>query len=673
MALPPEVSQEVFALALVVIAIIIFLSLLGSAGSFGNTISTTFKYLFGYGSYLIPFGLIIFGINIFRQNEEFQVRNIAWIGFLATTIAFSAFIHLFVNKIMAYEIAKQGLGGGVIGYNISNWFIHVLDFWISLILFLALIIAGAIIGFNIKITQIYNWLMSYMEKDEDTGAEPRMNFFQKWLQARKEKAEKEKEETSVATAPQVTDQNWQLPSIDLLEDKVTRPKSGDIKKNMEIIQKSLQNFGIDVKMGEVNVGPTVAQYTLKPSTGIKLNQITARANDLALNLAAHPIRIEAPIPGLSAVGVEVPNKVPAIVRLREMLTCNEYTKIKDKLGFMLGRDVAGKPISVALESMPHLLIAGSTGSGKSVCIHSIVSSLLYRNSPQDLRFLFIDPKRVELTQYNGIPHLLTPTIVEVDKTVNALKWAVSEMERRYQTLSEAGKKDLLSYNQSASEKMPYLVIIIDELADLMTVASREVEATIVRLAQMARAVGIHLIVATQRPSVDVITGLIKANITSRIAFAVASQADSRTILDASGSEKLLGNGDMLYLASDVGKPKRIQGTYVSEKEVVSIVKFLQAQSKADYNEEIANYKKKSSLEERSDLPEDDMLDEAIEVVVRNKKASASLLQRRLRVGYARAARLLDILEEKGIIGPQEGSKPRDVLIDESGTYEFEEK
>lgn len=672
MALPPEISQEILALVLGIVSIIILLSLFNLAGSFGFLIARNIKFLFGHGAYLLPIGLLIFSVNIFRQNEERQVKTIAWIGFGAFLVFLSGFIHLFISQSQALDVGKSGFGGGMIGYGVSHLFFGWFDFWISLLLFFALIIIGLIIGFNIKFASIIAWLNSLFKKDDEMGdEEPRMGFFARWRAAREQRRKNKKLcETKPITT--TADKNWKLPPIDILDDKVSRPSSGDVKKNMEVIQKTLQTFNIEVKMGDVNIGPTVAQYTLKPLTGVKLNQITARANDLALNLAAHPIRIEAPIPGKSAVGVKVPNKVPALVRIREMLESQQYSQVKSKLGFMLGRDVAGIPISVNLDKMPHLLIAGSTGSGKSVCIHSIVTSLLYRNSPQDLRFLFIDPKRVELTQYNGIPHLLTETVVDVDKTINALKWAVSEMERRYQVLSEAGKKDIISFNKDNQEKIPYIVIIIDELADLMASAAREVENSIVRIAQMARAVGIHLIVATQRPSVDVITGLIKANITSRIAFAVASQVDSRTILDSSGAEKLLGNGDMLYLASDVGKPKRIQGVFISEKEVGNVKKFLEEQAVPEYNEEIVQFRKSKAFCDK-DIPEDEMFDDAVEVVVKARKASASLLQRRLRVGYARAARLLDILEDKGVIGPADGAKPRDVLIDENGTYEFDDK
>jgi S-DNA-T family DNA segregation ATPase FtsK/SpoIIIE len=343
---------------------------------------------------------------------------------------------------------------------------------------------------------------------------------------------------------------------------------------------------------------------------------------------------------------------------------------------MLGRDAAGHPVAVDLEKMPHLLIAGATGSGKSVCITSIISTLLYRNSPRDMKLLLIDPKRVELVAFNDIPHLLSPVIVDKDKTINALRWAVHEMEQRYQLLNESHKRNIAEYNASAKgeEKLPFIIVIIDELADLMAAAAREVEGSIVRSAQMARAVGIHLIVATQRPSVDVITGLIKANITSRIAFAVASQVDSRTILDMSGAEKLLGNGDGLYLASDIGRPKRVQGVFVADKEIKSLTQFLRSHGAAHYDEAIESFHAPSTsrLGEGGETVDDELFEDAVEVVTRAKKASASLLQRRLRVGYARAARLLDILEERGVVGPADGSKPRDVLIDEGGKIEFED-
>ncbi len=421
-------------------------------------------------------------------------------------------------------------------------------------------------------------------------------------------------------------------------------------------------------MAEVNVGPTVTQYTFTPPAGVKLNKITGLDTNLALSLAAHPIRIEAPIPGKSAVGVEIPNKSIAVVRLRGVLESPEWKKESAPLTFALGRDVSGIPMTTDLAKMPHMLIAGATGSGKSGMINSLLTSLLYRSSPNDLKLILVDPKRVELGLYNDIPHLLTPVIVEPEKTISALKWAVAEMERRYKLLAEVGNRNIIEYNKAhPDEAMPYIVIIIDEMADLMVLAAADVESLIVRLAQMARAIGIHLVLATQRPSVDVITGIIKANIPARLAFSVASQVDSRTILDQMGAEKLLGKGDMLFMSPDFMKPRRIQGAWVDEKEVKAVTDFLRTVRPPQYNEEILA--QKVSIGGRSvggggemGEPDDDMFDEAAEAVFRAGKASASMLQRRLRIGYARAARLLDLLEERGIIGPADGARPRDVLI-----------
>jgi len=466
--------------------------------------------------------------------------------------------------------------------------------------------------------------------------------------------------------------NWQIPSANILNGIDGEPTSGDIRANSNIIKRTLVNFGIQVEMGEVNVGPTVTQYTLKPSTGIKLSRITSLNNDLALALAAHSLRIEAPIPGKSLVGVEIPNQAVAMVRMKNIINSNEFKKRKSNLGIILGRDVAGQPIVADLAKMPHLMIAGSTGSGKTVCINTLITGLLFQNSPETLKFIMVDPKRVELTPYNDIPHLLTPVITDPDKAINSLKWSITEMENRYETLSHLGCRNIESYNETVKTKfkqrevLPYIIIVIDELADLMATHGREMEAAVVRLAQMARAVGIHLVLSTQRPSVEVITGLIKANITTRIAFQVASQIDSRTILDMSGAEKLLGSGDMLYLSGDSNKPKRIQGVFISEEEVRQVTDFLKNQKKDDdeYNKEITE-SKKTSLEFSSneDEAEDLLYDDAVEVVRNAGKASASLLQRRLRIGYARAARLLDIMEDKGIVGPADGAKPREVYND----------
>jgi len=454
--------------------------------------------------------------------------------------------------------------------------------------------------------------------------------------------------------------------LTLLNGKPGKPTSGDIKGNQHIIRKTLENFGIEVEMGEVSVGPTVTQYTLRPAEGVKLTQITTLQNDLSLALAAHPIRIEAPIPGQSLVGLEVPNKQVAIVNLKEVFEGEAYRNKKSDLSIALGKDVAGHCWIADLDTMPHLLIAGATGSGKTVCINTVIISLLFQNSPADLRFIMVDPKRVELPLYNGVPHLLTPVITEIPKTINALKWTIREMERRFDLLSKMGKRNIQTYNREVAEKMPYLVFIIDELADLMATSSSEVEGLIVRLAQMARAVGIHLILATQRPSVEVITGLIKANITSRIAFSVASLVDSRTILDMSGAEKLLGRGDMLYTSAELSKPKRLQGAFVADEEIKKIVDHLKKQGVPDYNEEIVEKQPGGSSGASWDYDSDgdELMDEAKEAILQAGKASASLLQRRLKIGYARAARLLDLLEDQGLIGPVDGAKPREVYIDQ---------
>ncbi|RMD59554.1 DNA translocase FtsK [Candidatus Parcubacteria bacterium] len=467
---------------------------------------------------------------------------------------------------------------------------------------------------------------------------------------------------------------WQHPTglrinfpLHLLKRKRGRPTSGDIKRNKEIIKNTLYNFGIPVEMGEVSVGPTVTQYTLKPAEGIKLSRIVNLSSNLSLALAARSIRIEAPIPGKSLVGIEVPNQTKAIVGLREILESDEFRQRKNNLTLVLGKDVAGKPWVYNLAKTPHLLVAGATNSGKSVCLNALITGLMYQNSPDELRFILVDPKRVELPFYNGTPYLLTPTITDVRQTVNALKWCLNEMERRFEILSRHNKRNIQSYNASVKTKMPYIVFVIDELADLMAIAGKEVEAGINRLTQMARAVGIHMIVATQRPSVDVVTGLIKANIPTRIAFFVTSGTDSRTILDCLGAEKLLGVGDMLFSAPDLPKPVRLQGAYVSEQEIKKIVENIKAQSgEPPYLDTITENQKVAGMpnfggDEGGEI-EDDLFEEAKELVIREGKASASHLQRRLKIGYNRAGRLIDMLEEAGIVGPANGSKPRKVLV-----------
>jgi len=462
---------------------------------------------------------------------------------------------------------------------------------------------------------------------------------------------------------------WEYPSPSLLsEDQGAKAERGDVNKIATTIEKTLQSFGVDTRVAEANLGPAVTQYALEIAQGTKVSKITSLANDLALATEAPTgqIRIEAPIPGRNLVGLEIPNRSLEIVNLRTMLTSTVMQKAKSKLTVALGLDVSGNPLAVDIAKMPHVLVAGTTGSGKSVLINAFISSLLFRASPQEIRLILIDPKRVEFTGYNGIPHLLTPVIVEPQKILSALKWAMAEMDKRYKLFAERGVRNIDSYNElSGFQALPYIVIFIDELADLMMFAPVEVEDAIARLAQMARATGIHLVIATQRPSVNVITGLIKANIPCRIAFNVSSMIDSRVILDSAGAEKLLGRGDMLYIPPDQAKPTRIQGAYVAEKDIKKLVDFLKSRNyPVEYTEEVTTQPlplKKGGIGSGSDGKDGEM-EEAIRLVCQFNTASASFLQRKMSIGYAKAARLLDQLEELGIVGPAEGAKPRDVLV-----------
>lgn len=471
---------------------------------------------------------------------------------------------------------------------------------------------------------------------------------------------------------------WEYPDVSLLSDGPgIKADRGDVRQNAQTIEKTLDSFGVKAKVVEVNPGPAVTQYAMKIALGTKVSKITSLASDMALALAAPTgqVRIEAPIPGRDLVGIEIPNRGLEFVTLKRMLTSDTMRKAKSKLSAALGLDVSGAPLVADIGKMPHVLVAGTTGSGKSVLLNSWICSILYRTTPAEVKLILIDPKRVELVGYNGIPHLMVPVIVETDKILSALRWATQEMERRYKVFAEVGVRNLDSFNEmSGFQALPYIVIFIDELADLMSYAPVEVEDTICRIAQMARATGIHLVVATQRPSVDVITGLIKANIPARIAFNVSSMVDSRVILDMPGAEKLLGRGDMLYVPPDQAKPVRIQGTFVSEKEVNKVVDFFRnAPVKAEYQDEVLSIpasamKKGGGGASVGSDGRDDLFEEALRLVCQHDKASASLLQRRLSVGYARAARILDQLEMAGVIGQAEGSKPRDVLVKDPNEF-----
>ena len=505
---------------------------------------------------------------------------------------------------------------------------------------------------------------------------------EKTTRAEKTLTEIEKAKIAPELAPDDKAYIYKHPPLDLFE-KGSAANAGDIgaelKSNAEKLVETLASFGVQTRIIDISRGPAVTRYELQPQAGVKISRITNLADDIALNLAASGVRIEAPIPNKAAVGIEVPNRQSSSVNIRTIFESADFRKATSPLTIALGVDIAGNVVTTDLTRMPHLLIAGSTGSGKSVCVNAIITSFLYKSSPEDVKLILIDPKVVELAEYNGIPHLMMPVVTEPKKAAGALGSAVAEMEKRYRLFAENSVRDIKSFNKLAAsqpelalEKMPYIAVIIDELADLMMVAGKEVEDYICRLAQKARAAGIHLIVATQRPSVDVITGLIKANIPARIAFAVSSQVDSRTILDAGGAEKLLGMGDMLFLPLGASKPVRVQGTYVRDEEIGAVIEYIKRDFVAEYNQEMIDNMEKMVAKEKSSAgsgnsgddgqQKDEMLTKAIEVVVEAGQASTSLLQRRLKLGYARAARIMDEMESMGIIGPYEGSKPRQVLI-----------
>ncbi len=687
--LSQETKNGIWGVSSFGVAIVATLALLHRAGSAGEFFARIAGSLVGWGIFLIPLSFAILGLAFLKSISR-KIYFSAILGTLLFVLSFLGIFYISARGVFDVALMRGGYLGLVLGYVLLR-FVGLIASFVILLVLLAVSILTAL-----NISPHLLWRRPESDADEPEvkpvlkdnvvikrGAEvikteeplplpnnlkPEPRFVAKVLP-------KDEEREFVIKASKSGE--WTLPPIDILQSDKEKPRSGDINANVSVIKRTLANFNIDVEMGEVSIGPTVTQYTLRPAVGVKLSKIVGLQNDLSLALAAHPLRVEAPIPGKALVGIEVPNKKSAIVGLRDLFESEDYVESKQFLPLAIGRDVAGFPVVTALEKMPHLLIAGATGTGKSVVLNVILSSLLYRHSPDMLKLILVDPKRVELSLYNGIPHLITPVIVDTKKVVNALKWSVHEMEKRYEKLSNVGSRDIMSYNTKQiaahQELMPFIVIVIDELADLMASHGRDVEAAIVRLAQMARAVGIHLIVSTQRPSVEVITGLIKANITSRIALQVASQIDSRTILDASGAEKLLGHGDMLYQSGDSGaRMRRVQGALVTEKEVKDIVDFVRQQGEqrdivaAEKGDSVPLMKIDEVVAGSASASGDDMgdalFDEAKEVVVQAGKASASLLQRRLRVGYARAARLLDLLEEQGIIGPGEGAKPREVYI-----------
>ncbi len=668
----PDVLMGIWAIVSLSLGVVLLLASFHKAGPLGDLLFKGGSALLGIGYYLIPATLIVAGTLLLLGKKNGLMRR--------TVVGGLVFITGSLGLIDILYPEKAGLLGRL-GGAIEVPF----GYWAGIVVSVAALSIGLVFILDVpvkidpeKIKLKKNGSAKLVVNGEGKSESPS----EKPAESKAKESQEEKENGPVSGGTENTEafsrnagkaekklsfKNYVPPPLRLLNSSVEKPTVGDLQANANIIKRTLDSFGIPVEMGEITIGPKVTRYTLKPAEGIKLSRITALNQDLSLALAAHPLRIEAPIPGKSLVGIEVPNKTAALVRLGTLLSYPDFNSA-GTLGFALGKGLSGEPVFPNIAKMPHLLVAGATGSGKSVTIHSIIISLLYKNSPETLRFIFVDPKRVELSVYSGLPHLIAPVITEGKKAVSALRWAIAEMDRRYETLLKEGFRDIKSFNEKHGENpMPYLVIVIDELADLMTTYGREVEGSIVRLAQMARATGIHLIVSTQRPSVEVITGLIKANITTRIALQVASQIDSRTILDTSGAEKLLGGGDMLLVSSELSKPRRIQGSFLTDEEIKSVAKFIIDNNEGEINE--LSVTEPSELEgilssPTGDEDEDDMFPDALEVVSEAGKASASLLQRRLKIGYARAARLLDIMESKGIIGPGDGAKPREVYINQ---------
>ena len=679
-----ETKNSIFGVVAIIFAVISVLSFVDMAGQGGKLFSSVAKSLFGWGFFVIPIAFAMLAFSFIKSISR-KIYASAIVGTSLFSLSILGIFYIFGDGNMTDRVHQGGYLGIVFGLPLLKA-VGSIASWVIL---LAALVVSVLVAMNVPLRQLI--------KKEDEEKPLVDNVVVKKggeiVDMAKEAAKPLQARPQLSAKPvkaELTDQEfviknlkrgkWTLPPLELLHRDQDQAVTGDINASANVIKRTLGNFGIDVEMGEVSVGPTVTQFTMRPAVGVKLSKITTLNSDLSLALAAHPIRIEAPIPGKSLVGIEVPNKKASIVGLRDMFEVEEYHKSKYFMPLAIGRDVSGNPVFAGLEKMPHMLVAGATGTGKSVSINSILLSMLYRHSPDVLKFIMVDPKRVELSLYNGIPHLITPVITDNKKVLGALKWAVSEMDKRYDMLSKAGSKDIFSYNAKMTEDkeaiMPIIVIVIDELADLMASYGRDVEAVIVRLAQMSRAVGIHLILSTQRPSVEVITGLIKANITTRIAFQVASQIDSRTILDMAGAEKLLGRGDMLFLAGDVAKPRRLQGANVTEKEVKDVVKFLKLQAEelelapeeGDLKIEF-NASGSAIIGNRGDDDDggEELYFQAKDLIVHAQKASASYLQRRLGVGYARAAKLLDIMEENGIIGPSNGAKAREVYVRPDGT------
>lgn len=681
------------AVVLILTALFLLIGGFHTGGALPKGLYTAAYWLFGYAAWITPVALVYWGVYKFISDDRRIPLGKLFGMFAVLLFSSSLFFTAFAAK--QPDGTFTGGHGGTVGGGVGGAVLTALDKMPASILFFVFTVLAIFFAFGIspKVVLKLGALFKRRPLEESElaalkakaasqgfklnegvpvehhGTAPVHEQPAPRLTSLKNTAQKLATNENHEALTAASDPNWKFPSVSLLDQKQDKADAGNVEANAQAIKETFRNFSINVEMEGANIGPRVTQYTMKPPTGVKLTKITALENNLALDLAATSIRMEAPIPGKRAVGIEVPNIKPAIVRLSSLIQSREWAEVSGPLAFAIGKDIAGRPVVADLDRMPHLLVAGQTGSGKSVMINDILTSLLYRNSPSDLKLILVDPKQVELTPYNGLPHLLTPVITEPEKCISALKWAVAEMERRLRTMSEVGKRNIGEYNNlKKGEGMPYIVIVIDELADLMMMAARDVEALIVRIAQKARAAGIHLILATQRPSVDVITGLIKANVPARIAFTTASQVDSRTIIDQVGAEKLLGRGDMLFLTSEMPKPKRVQAAFIGDNETAKVTSFITEQQAPNYNDEVVSQPvqigKGGVVADMAATSEadSDMFRDAVHVVIENKKASTSLLQRRLRIGYGRAARLIEEMEEQGIIGQADGSRPREVLV-----------
>ena len=713
--LKTETRHGIWAILFFALAMFLLMSMFSSAGKAGDFVYEFLNYFLGIGYILFPLLFVLLGSSFLKS----EAPDIGW----ARAVSGTMFL---LSGLGMIDVVSLEHSGGFLGRILSAPLVSLFDVYASIIFLGAILIISILAMFDAKpdlapfLKNIWNFIrrkksfnniegtLNEDEKEKIKKAEeqepltsplsggPEKDSFP---DKGKQEGLMEEEDLPIKKRKGGLISTYLPPPLSLLEEDQGKPNTGDIKANANIIKRTLANFGIEVEMDEITIGPTVTRYALKPAEGVKLSRIVGLQNDLALSLAAHPIRIEAPIPGKSLVGIEIPNKSKSIVGLATLLADSKFQNSSKPLTIALGREISGKAVFGNLGKMPHCLVAGTTGSGKSVTIHSMITSLLYRNGPDDLKFILIDPKRVELTLYNNIPHLLTPVITDAKKTILALKWAAREMDRRYDILEAESVRDIESYhanvwgskkktplssplsggeNKGTSpdkesqegllDRLPYIIIVIDELADIMSSYPRELESAVVRLAQMSRAVGIHLILSTQRPEVNVITGLIKANIPARVALKVSSQVDSRTILDAGGAEKLLGAGDMLY-SSGEAQPERLQSAFISESEVKKVVKYLADVYRDEISEEISLTTgsisaDKSIFESTLDNEEDDddeMYEEARLCVIEAGKASTSYLQRKLKLGYARAARLMDKLEERGVISAGDGAKPREVL------------